>query len=297
MGGEKSLRFCPRYPQNIPELSSPKLIIENSQRELYILNTSQKNFKLSEKEDVTLKKININDIVKDGTLKLLASTFDRNDGMIRDSVSLDGPNFITFAGVLKYDSFPLAPLLRDILDIGQRGMGSPVQIEFAVNFNENSILPPTFAILQIRPLVPAHERTEISWDEGIDQNKALIHSDRALGNGIINNIKDIIYVIPETFDSTKTVMIAEEIEKINKSLNSPYILIGPGRWGTEDRFLGIPVKWSQISGVQVMVETALKDFNIDPSQGTHFFHNILLEELVISISHINQKIHLSTGNG
>jgi hypothetical protein len=156
-------------------------------------------------------------------------------------------------------------------------MGSPIEIEFAVNFNENSILPPTFAILQIRPLVPSHEQSEITWDNNIDRETVFIHSDKALGNGVIKSIKNIVFIPPKTFDSIKTIDIAEEIGKITEKLRlekQPYILVGPGRWGTEDRFLGIPVKWNQIAGVKVMVETALENFNIDPSQGTHFFHNI-----------------------
>jgi len=197
--------------------------------------------------------------------------------MIRDEFSVKGPNLVTFAGILKYNLFPLSSILNDILELGKKGMGSPIEIEFAVNLNENNIIPNTFAVLQIRPLVPSHEQSQITWDDNIDQNKIFIHSDRALGNGLIKSIKNIVFVPPETFDSTKTIEIAEEIEKINNDLiklKRPYILIGPGRWGTEDRFLGIPVKWNQISGVRVMIETALENFNIEPSQGTHFFHNI-----------------------
>jgi len=277
VGGGKALRFCPRYPENITEFSSPKSIFENAQRELYVLDTTKKNFKLTGKEDINLIKVNVEAIKNDGTLESLVSTFDRNDGMIRDEFSQEGPNLVTFAGILKYDSFPLTSLLKDVLEIGQRGMGSPIEIEFAVNFNENSILPPTFAILQIRPLVPSHEQSEITWDNNIDRETVFIHSDKALGNGVIKSIKNIVFIPPKTFDSIKTIDIAEEIGKITEKLRlekQPYILVGPGRWGTEDRFLGIPVKWNQIAGVKVMVETALENFNIDPSQGTHFFHNI-----------------------
>ena len=277
VGGGKALRFCPRYPENIADFSSPKSIFENAQRDLFVLDISKKNFKLSGKEDINLKKLNVEDIKEDGTLEHLVSTFDRNDGMIRDEVSDIGPNLVTFSGILKYDAFPLSSILNDILEIGQRGMGCPIEIEFAVDLNQNSNTPPTFSILQLRPLVPSHEQSHVSWDEDIDRKKVFIKSDRALGNGLIKAIKNIIYVKPETFDSTKTIEIADEIDKINKDLTAikqPYILIGPGRWGTEDRFLGVPVKWNQISGVRVMVEIGLENFNIDPSQGTHFFHNI-----------------------
>ena len=277
VGGGKALRFCPKYPENITEFSSPKSIFENAQRELYVLDTTKKNFRLFDKEDINLQKLNVEEIKEDGTLDTLVSTFDKNDGMIRDEVSDTGPNLVTFSGILKYDAFPLSSILKDILEIGQKGMGCPIEIEFAVDLNQNSNTLPTFSILQLRPLVPSHEQFHVSWDEDIDLKKVFIKSDRALGNGLVKAIKNIIYVKPETFDSTKTIEIADEIDKINKDLTAikqPYILIGPGRWGTEDRFLGVPVKWNQISGVRVMVEIGLENFNIDPSQGTHFFHNI-----------------------
>ena len=276
VGGGKALRFCPQYPESITDFSSPDSIFKNTQRELFVLDTSKKSFKLAGKEDINLKKLNIEKIKEDGSLEHLVSTYDKNDAMIRDEFSEEGPNLVTFSGILKYGAFPLAAILKDILEIGQRGMGSPIEIEFAANLNNNGGLP-TFAILQIRPLVPSHEQSLIYWDDSIDQKKVFIHSDRALGNGLIKSIKNIVYVKPNTFDSTKTIEIADEIEKINndlKQIKQPYVLIGPGRWGTEDKFLGIPVKWNQISGVRVMVETSLENFNIEPSQGTHFFHNI-----------------------
>lgn len=194
--------------------------------------------------------------------------------MIRDGISEDGPTLITFAGILKYDLFPFTALLQDILEIGQKGMGCPVQIEFAVNLHENNEQPPTFAILQIRPLVPAYEYTKITWTKPISKESVFIQSTKVMGNGVITSIRDIVYVPSESFDSTKTIDIADEIGRINSTVSSPYLLIGPGRWGTTDRFLGIPVRWNQISGVKVMVETAFERFNVEPSQGTHFFHNV-----------------------
>ena len=277
VSGGKVLRFSPSYPTILPDFSTSEEVLKNSQRELYVLDTSKKNFEYSEKDDVTLKKLNIEDIINDGTIESLTGTYDRNDGMIRDSFSSEGPHLVTFTSILKYETFPLASILKDILKIGQKGMGCPIEIEFAVTLGEDEISPPTFSILQLRPLVPSDEHNEISFNEDMNQKNVFIHSDKALGNGVIESVKDIVYVPPETFDSAKTVEIAGEVGKMNDKLSKsakPYILIGPGRWGTFDRWLGIPVKWSQISGVSVMVETALKDFNIKPSQGTHFFHNI-----------------------
>jgi len=277
VGGEKSLRFSPAYPNIITDFSNSDEILKNSQRELFVLDTTKKNFQFSKSDDVTLNKLNIEDIINDGTLKDVSSTYDINDEIIRDSYSPQGPHLITFANILKYNNFPLASILKDVLDIGQHGMGCPIEIEFAVTLGEDGNKPPTFSILQLRPLVCSHDNYEITLNEKKNRNKFFIHSDKSLGNGILKSIKDIVYVPPETFDSAKTVEIADEVEKINKYLSKksiPYILIGPGRWGTQDRWLGIPVKWSQISGVSVIVETALENFNIKPSQGTHFFHNI-----------------------
>lgn len=283
VGGERVLRFSPRYPNIIPDFSTTESILENSQRNLYALNTAEKDFKLSEKDDSTLIKLNINDIENDGTLRFIASTYDRNDGMIRDGMDGQGSRLITFAGILKYDVFPLASLLQDIMDVGQKGMGRPVEIEFAVTFDEKHKNHAMFSILQIRPLVISHEHYEIAWDKNEENREdVFIRSDQALGNGVIDTIKDIVYVPPKSFDSSKTIEIADEVGIINKTLvtsSSPFILIGPGRWGTQDRWLGIPVRWSQISGVRVMVETALKKFNIKPSQGTHFFQNIISREI------------------
>jgi len=277
VGGEKVLRFSPSYPEIIPEFSTPQLILENTQRELYVLNTKKKEFTLTEKEDTTLEKIDISEIKNDSTLEYIASSYDRNDGMIRDSFSKEGPYLITFAGILKHNVFPLSPILQNILEIGRRGMGCPIEVEFAVNFDSENKKPPVFAILQIRPLVISKESLEIAWDEGeTDKENVLIHSNKALGNGVIDSIYDIVYVSPDTFDSSKTIEIAKQINEINEDLASkPYLLIGPGRWGTQDRWLGIPVGWSEISNVGILVEAALKDFNIEPTQGTHFFHNMI----------------------
>lgn len=156
-------------------------------------------------------------------------------------------------------------------------MGCPIEVEFAVNFDSENKKPPIFAILQIRPLVISKESLEIEWDEGeTDKENVLIHSNKALGNGVIDSVYNIVYVSPDAFDSSKTIEIAKQINEINEDLASkPYLLIGPGRWGTQDRWLGIPVGWSEISNVGVLVETALKDFNIEPTQGTHFFHNMI----------------------
>lgn len=278
VGGEKSFRFCPRYPGINPDFSTPELILERTQRELYVLNTKNKDFDLSVPDTSPVMRLQTTDIRNDGSLDLIASSYDRNDGVVRDGLPEKGMPLITFAGILKYDAFPLAEILNDLLFVGQKGMGCPVEFEFAVNIDPQSQMTPTFAILQIRPFVISTEQLDIGWDEKIEKNKIFIRSDRALGNGLIHTIEDIVYVPSNRFDSSKTIEIAEEIGIINKSLiaaSSPYLLMGPGRWGTQDPWLGIPVRWGQISGARVIVETALETFNIKPSQGTHFFQNII----------------------
>ena len=290
VGGEQTLKFSPKFPEIIPDFSSPSSILKNSQKELYVLNTKKSRFKLSEKEDSTLEKINISDIAKYNVLNNIASTYDNNDGSIRDYYSEDGPNVITFAGILKYNSFPLSNILIDLLDEGQKSMGSPIEIEFAVNFDRGS-KNPTFSIIQIRPLIISKEQNQIKWkEEEIEKENIFIKSNKALGNGIIDNIKNIVYVKPEKFNSSKTIEIAKEIEAINANLDQiPYILIGPGRWGTQDRFLGIPVKWSYISNVKIIVEANFNTFNIKPSQGTHFFQNIISKD----VGYINTNLNVN----
>jgi len=276
--GEKALRFSPRYPDIIPEFSSTELTLKNSQRKLYAVDMSQKEFTLSESEDITLRKLDITDIRDDGSLDLIASTYNMNDEIIRDGVSSDGTLVVTFSGILKYGSLPLSSILQDLVDIGKRGMGCPIEIEFAVDLHQEENVPPVMSILQIRPLVPSYDLCNISLDRIDNKENLLIISKRALGNGVNNSIRDIVFVRPETFDSSKTIEIADEVGVINEKLttsSSPYILMGPGRWGTQDRWLGIPVRWHQIYGVKIIVETALENFDIDPSQGTHFFQNVV----------------------
>jgi CheY-like chemotaxis protein len=277
VGGEKVLRFSPKYPEIQPDFSTPEAIIRNTQREMYVLNTNNTDPHLSIKEEETLEKINISKIAHTGVLTNIASTFDKNDGMIRDSFNEKGPHLITFDGILKYNVFPLAKILKDILAAGQKSIGSPVEIEFAVNIDPAGKKPPVFALIQIRPLVISQEKAIVTWeDTDIDKESLLIKSNKALGNGINPSIKDILYIPPNTFDVSKTTTIADEIGGLNKKLTStPYLLIGPGRWGTQDQWLGIPVEWSDISNVRIIVETALPRFNIKPSQGTHFFQNII----------------------
>ncbi|RLF65915.1 MAG: phosphoenolpyruvate synthase [Thermoplasmata archaeon] len=271
--GEKVMSFSPEHPNVIPGFSSVDDILSNSQTHFYALDMSCTCYDLREGEDSTLLKINVSDAEQDGVLDYLASTYDANDNIIRDGTGRPGPRVITFAGILKYDMLPLDRILKAVLQIGKRGMGRPVEIEFAATLNERG--EKEFHLLQIRPLVTLKERALVRMGKK-EEEGALITSNSALGNGVIYGLRDILLVVPDRFDNTMTETIAEEIGRLNGKLKDrPYVLIGPGRWGTRDRFLGIPVRWDQISGARAIVEVQTKDFRVDPSHGTHFFHNLI----------------------
>ncbi len=272
--GEKVLNFSPEYPKIIQGFSTPEEILKNSQNHFYVLNIDSSgscyDFRMG--EDVSLLQFPISEAEKDGSLVYLASTYDANDNRIRDGVGYAGPKLITFAGILNYNMIPLVKIVKEILKVGATGMGSPVEIEFAATTNDEG--KPEFYVLQIRPLVGLKEKKEVKIKQK-DIDDSFIHTHKALGNGILEGVRDILFIPPEKFDNTRTMEIAQEIGQMNKELEGrPYLLIGPGRWGTRDRSLGIPVEWDQISNARAIVEASLEDFRIDPSHGTHFFHNI-----------------------
>ena len=203
----------------------------------------------------------------------LASTYSPDDHRLRDTGAIPGPKVVTFASVLKYNRFPLASLIGDLLDLGRQGMGCSVEIEFCVNLSADAEKADTFAFLQMRPMAAADDHLRVAVTEE-DSAQAVCRSDQALGNGVHGAIADIVYVRPETFEASRTVDIAAQIAQINAGLDRPYLLVGPGRWGSADRWLGIPVRWQQISGVGAMIEVRNDQLRADPSQGSHFFQNI-----------------------
>jgi hypothetical protein len=271
--GGNVMSFSPEHPGVAPGFTTPDEILKNSQTYFYSLDLTHKEcYDLIVGEDVTLVSLPVHRAEEDGTLDYLASTIDVNDNRLRDGIGHHGPKVITFSGVLKYFQVPLVDIIKTILDIGQKGMGRPVEIEFAGTIDGDG--KAKFYIVQIRPLVTLKERRQVMV--GLKEKEmARIYTDRALGNGIMERVTDIVYVDPDTFDKTDTIEIARLIGEANSMMDErPYILIGPGRWGTQDRFLGIPVQWDQISAARVIVEVSLPDFIVDPSHGTHFFHNI-----------------------
>lgn len=274
--GEKVLAFSPKHPNVIPGFSTPEQVMDNSQTHFYALSMSDVCYDLRGGEHVTLYTLPIKDAEKDNTLDLIASTYDPNDRRLRDGTGSDGPKVITFSGVLKYEMLPLVKVINELLDIGTRGMGGPVEMEYAIKFNDyaDSDGPgkPEFYVVQIRPLVTKKERHNVTISG--DEIDIVLASNKVLGNGIMEGIRDIIFVDPDKFDNTQTYNIAKEIDELNKEIGKPFLLIGPGRWGTRDRFLGVPVNWDHISNAKAIVEVGLDKFRIDPSHGTHFFHNI-----------------------
>jgi hypothetical protein len=278
--GETSLRFSPKYPQFLPQFSTVDDILKNSQRFFYALKMvdSPECFELEDKatDDDTLTKLEIDDVHDHPPVANLSSTYIPQEHRIRDAGNVPGYPVLTFARILKYDFFPLPQILTEILKIGRKGMGSPVEIEFSVNIDFNKKKKPEFSLLQIRPMAISMHNRDVEITKK-DINRAFCFSTMALGNGKFKDITDIIYVRPDSFDPARTVEIAGEIGKINRQMvqqNIKYLLIGPGRWGSADRWLGIPVTWNNISGIDAVVETTAENLKADPSQGSHFFHNI-----------------------
>jgi CheY-like chemotaxis protein len=274
--GGLTLRFSPKYPRKILQLSTPEMALKETQRVFYALDLDASRFKATLDDGANLLKLKLNQAEKDNSIRQIASTYDFNNEVLRDGVLHEGKKLITFANILQHNVFPLAEILDLVLKIGQHDMNKPVEIEFAVNLSRKKGESHIFNLLQIRPIVDNKENVGVDLDK-IDLEQALIYSESALGNGLIQNIKDIVYVKPQAFDPAQSLLISEEIGKLNgqfleKHIN--YVLVGPGRWGSTDPWLGIPVKWPQISAARVIVESGLENYHIDPSQGTHFFQNL-----------------------
>ncbi len=276
VGGGRSLRFSPSHPKKVLQLSSPDSTQRDTQKYFYGLDLDPKSYKVSTSEAINKKKITMRAAKNHPSLKFVASTYDLQNNIIRPGVLHDGIRVVTFDNVLKYNTFPLPEILQDLLRIGQREMRNPIEIEFAVNLDVPKGQPRIFSFLQIRPIVESIE-SKNELPENFDMADTIIYSKSALGNGTYDHIRNFVYVKPETFNPANTREIAAAVEQINKKFSDQdqqYILVGPGRWGSSDPWLGIPVIWPQISSAKIIVEAGLNDFRIDPSQGTHFFQNL-----------------------
>ena len=273
--GGVSLRFSPCYPQKALQLSTPEMTIRETQKKFFALDMDNNAFQPSLNDAVNLQHLEIKKALEDGSLRWLGSVFDYQNNIIRDGVMAKGIPLVTFANILKHDVFPLAEIVKRVLEVGQNEMNQPVEVEFAVDLQSKSGTP-VFYPLQIRPIVEGEETFKENLESLIPEEQ-LIYSKSALGNGIIEDVYDVVFVKSEGFLAANMIKMVPHIEKINEQLvkeSKSYVLIGPGRWGSQDPWLGIPVKWTQISGARVIVETALDGFCVDPSQGTHFFQNL-----------------------
>lgn len=278
--GGKALRFSPKHPDKVLQTSTLELALRDTQTQLYALPLKEvESHQFSTDDTFNIVKIPVADAFKTGALKYLVSTFDVNDRVIRDNEFGPGRKVVTFANVLKHDKFPLASLAEFMLSTGQYEMGRPVEIEFAGNIYPKPDEKGKKGViywLQIRPIVDKKEMLDDSITAVEDQD-VILKSDTALGHGVMDGVRYGVFVKPEAFDSMRTREIAEEVGKINEQLTAagePYILVGPGRWGTSDPSLGIPVRWAQIAGARLIAETAMPGYRIEPSQGTHFFQNL-----------------------
>ena len=278
--GEQCLRFSPAYPEHIVQFSSVKDTLRNSQREFFALQLPDASAGAAASIgsiDAELLRLDLHEAELDGTLTLLGSTYSPENDAIFDGVSRPGVRLVTFAPILKYDAFPLAEILQRLLEIGAYASGVPVEIEFAVNLSTPKGEAGEFAFLQLRPVSRAGDLAPPDLGEP-DESQLLCHSQSVLGNGIIDDIRDIVVVDYHRFERAHSHQVAQEVARFNgqlRALDVPYLLIGVGRWGSSEPLLGIPVSWDEISGASVIVETGFRDFKVTPSQGTHFFHNLI----------------------
>jgi Pyruvate phosphate dikinase, AMP/ATP-binding domain len=273
--GEAGLRFCPKYPKILPDFSKVEDIMTNAQRHFYALELSGDGRQCDDIHAADLVRRHINDALEEAPVRQLVSTYVAQDGRLRDSATVAGTKLVTFASILKYNQLPLPALLEALLDVSRQGMGCQVEFEFAVNLSDRSDQLPRFHLLQMRPMATGSPFEAVLSHE--DRQRAVCLSHQALGHGQFNTMADIVYIIPEKFDPAHTRDMAAQIRAFNAVLKAeerPYLLIGPGRWGSFDPWLGIPVRWEDINGAKAIIELRNAAINAEPSQGSHFFQNI-----------------------
>ena len=274
--GGQTLRFSPRHPHNILQMSTMDFALRETQTRFYALDLKNLADQFSVDDSFNLLRLNLKDADADGSLKFIVSTYDPYDQVIRDGYYPGGRKILSFVNVLQQEVFPLADTLDQILHVGEDEMGRPIEIEFAVNIDPQNPGFATFYLLQVRPIVDNKEVMEEDLTL-VEQEDTILTSTSVLGHGIVTDVQDIIYVKTGAFCSSNNQSIAYDIEKMNRQFTGEeknYVLVGPGRWGSSDSWLGIPVKWPHISNARVIVECGLENYRVDPSQGTHFFQNL-----------------------
>ena len=273
--GGLTLRVCPYHPDKVLQTSEMDIALRETQTRFYALDLKNTGHNFSLDDGFNLLKLHVKDAEADGSLNYIASTYDPYDMVIRDGIYPGGRKVITFANILQHDVFPLPRLLQLAQKYGQGEMRRPVEIEFAVNFDANNKTG-VFYLLQIRPMVDI--KADLDEDLSlIPEDKIILKSENSLGHGAMDDICDIVYVKTDGYSASNNQLIAYDIEKLNKRFldeGKHYVLVGPGRWGSSDTWLGIPVKWPNISAARIIVEAGLTNYRVDPSQGTHFFQNL-----------------------
>lgn len=279
--GEDCLRFSPRHPEHIVQFSTVGDTLENSQREFYALALNDEGSRPGGTPEAELNRFDLRAAEADGTLRWVGSTYSQENYAIYDGISRRGVRLVTFAPVLKHDLFPLADVVNRLLEVSAHGAGAPVEIEFAVNLSVPAGRPQEFGFLQLRPMGSPVEVEELELGD-IADDELICRSDSVLGNSREEEVHDIIVVNYRGFDRSRTPEAAREVAHLNAELlqaRLPYVLIGVGRWGSRDPFLGIPVTWGQISGARSIVESGFEDLRVTPSQGTHFFQNLMSHDV------------------
>lgn len=273
--GGQTLRICPHHPGKVLQMSDTEMALRETQTRFYALDLKNMGENFSVDDAFNLLKLSVREADKDGALQYLASTYNPTDQVIYPGVYPEGRKIISFVGVLEHDVVPLPHLLREVLHLGQEAMRRPVEIEFAVEVDA-ATRSCVFYLLQIRPMVDVKSDVHIDLSE-IRTENILLQSDNALGHGQMDDIADVVYVKTDGYNAGNNPLIAEEISRINAKFldkGEHYVLVGPGRWGSSDSWLGIPVKWPNISAARIIVEAGLTNYRVDPSQGTHFFQNL-----------------------
>ncbi len=274
--GGMTLRFSPYHPNQVLQTSEMEIALKETQTRFYALDLKNAGHDFSIDDGFNLLKLHVKEAENDGALRYIASTYDPYDQIIRDGLYPGGRKVITFANILQHDVFPLARILQLVLKYGEQEMRRPVEIEFAATLSREHDKSGTFYLLQIRPIVDSKEMLDEDLNEIPDED-VILRSYNSLGHGIMNDIYDVVYVKTDNYSASNNQTIAWEIEKINQQFlneGKNYVLVGPGRWGSSDTWLGIPVKWPHISAARVIVEAGLTNYRVDPSQGTHFFQNL-----------------------
>jgi DNA-binding response OmpR family regulator len=274
--GGISLRFSPKYPKKILQLSNPETILRETQKTFYALDLNPDKWIPSVDDKINLLKTKINEAEGDSALQIAASYYDHESNRVTDMPLEGSKKVITFSNILNHEIFPLASILQTLLEIGQKEMNNPIEIEFAVDMDRPADEPKVFYFLQIRPIVENEQDADIKIDN-FNPKDALVFSKMALGNGLFKDIVDFVYIRPGENSSGDNQRITEEVERVNDLMRMEkrnYVLAGQGRWGSSDPWLGVPVKWSQITEARIIVEASIENYHIEPSQGTHFFQNL-----------------------